>query len=263
MPDRKPLFPTMTVPERRHEILKLVREGGRVSVAALSERFGVSAVTIRQDLQALAAQNLIIRTHGGAIPGDRLAAELSLAYRRQQQVAAKDRIGAAAAALIQDGDAVFLDTSSTALAIARRLEHHRYVTVITNSLAVVQELMAFPHIAVVVPGGHLRRETVSLIGREGLSLLEGYNIEKGFFGAHGLSLNVGLTDVSPDEAAIKAVLVGKCREVNVVIDATKWGRVGIATFAPLTAVHRVITDTEAPAAMVAAVQQAGIEVLCV
>jgi len=263
MPDRKSPSPTMTVPERRHEILKLVREGGRVTVAALSERFGVSAVTIRQDLQALAAQNLVIRTHGGAIPGDRLAAELSLAYRRQQQVAAKDRIGAAAAALIQDGDAVFLDTSSTALAIARRLGDHRYVTVITNSLAVVQELMAFPHIAVVVPGGHLRRETVSLIGREGLRMLEGYNIEKGFFGAHGLSPAVGLTDVSPDEAAIKAVLVGKCREVNVVIDATKWGRVGIATYAPLTAVHRVITDTDAPADLVAAVRQAGIEVLCV
>lgn len=253
----------MTVPERRHEILNRINREGRVTVAELSRLFGVSEVTIRQDLQSLAEQNLLVRTHGGAIPTRRLASELSLSLRRQQQVLAKDRIGAAGAAMIQDGDAVFLDTSSTALAIAMRLGQHREVTVITNSIAIVQELMASPDLTVVAPGGRLRRETASLIGVDGLEALAGYNIQKGFFGAHGLSLAEGLTDVSADEAEVKAAMVARCRQTIAIIDATKWGRVGFASFAPVSAIDRVITDTDAPAELVEQVRGAGITVVAV
>lgn len=253
----------MTVPERRHEILSRTTREGRVTVAELSRLFGVSEVTIRQDLQALAEQNLLVRTHGGAIPANRLAPELSLALRRQQQVLAKDRIGAAGAAMIRDGDAVFLDTSSTALAVALRLTQHREVTVITNSIAIVQELMPYPDLTVVMPGGRLRRETASLIGVDGLSVLDGYNIQTGFFGAHGLSLAEGLTDVSADEADVKAAMAARCRRVIAIIDATKWGRVGFASFAPLSAIDQIITDADAPADLVARVREAGIGVVAV
>lgn len=253
----------MTVPERRHEILNRIDREGRVTVAELSRVFSVSEVTIRQDLQALAEQNLLVRTHGGAIPANRLASELSFALRRQQQVLAKDRIGAAGADLIHDGDAIFLDTSSTALAIAMRLGRHRDVTVITNSIAIVQELMPYPDLTVVMPGGRLRRETASLIDVDGLSVLEGYNIQKGFFGAHGLTPEEGLTDVSADEADVKAALVARCREVIAIIDATKWGRVGFASFAPLQAIDTIITDASAPADLVERVRGAGIPVVSV
>ncbi len=253
----------MTVPERRHEILNRTNREGRATVAELSRLFGVSEVTIRQDLQALAEQNLLVRTHGGAIPANRLASELSLALRRQQQALAKERIGVAGAAMIDDGDAVFLDTSSTALAIAMRLRQHRQVTVITNSIAIVQELMASPDLTVVVPGGRLRRETASLIGVDGLEVLAGYNIQKGFFGAHGLSLAEGLTDVSAEEADVKAAMAARCRQVIAVIDATKWGRVGFASFAPLAAVHHIITAADAPAELVERVRGMGITVVAV
>ncbi len=250
----------LTMPERRHEILNRIQHEGRASVGELSQLFAVSEVTIRQDLQALAAQNLIVRTHGGAIPASRLAPDLSFALRRQQQVSAKDRIGAAAAALIQDGDAIFLDTSSTALAIALRLTNHRHLTIITNSIAILQELMPYPDLTVIAPGGRLRRETASLIGVEGLAMLVGYNIQKGFFGAHGVSPEAGLTDVSTDEADVKRVLVGTCRQVIAILDATKWGRVGVASFAPLSAVTRIITDANAPADLVAQAREAGVVV---
>ena len=105
--------------ERRHEILERINRDGRVSVTSLSEALGVSEVTIRVDLQALAEQNLVVRTHGGAILPGRLSPDISLTRRRQQQVQAKDHIGEAGAALVNDGDSIFLDTSSTALAIAR------------------------------------------------------------------------------------------------------------------------------------------------
>jgi DeoR/GlpR family transcriptional regulator of sugar metabolism len=252
-----------SVQERRHDILDNVQRTGRASVADLSQAFGVSEVTIRADLQMLAEQGLLVRTHGGAIPANRLSPELSLALRRQQQTLAKDHIGEAGAALIEDGDAVYLDTSSTALAIARHLAHHRHVTVITNSIAIVQELIDYPHLAVVVPGGRLRAETASLIGIDGLDFVRRFNIQKGFFGAHGLTMDEGLTDVSVDEADVKRVLVGLCRQVVAVLDATKWGRVGVASFAPLDQIDTIITDHDAPAELVAQARATGVDVLLV
>ena len=252
-----------SIQERRRDILDCAQRQGRVSVADLSQTFGVSEVTIRTDLQMLADQGLLVRTHGGAIPASSLSSELSLALRRQQQPQAKDHIGAAGAALIADGDAVYLDTSSTALAIARHLTHHRHVTVVTNSIAIVQELAERTNVAVIVPGGRLRRETASLIGIDGLDFVRRLNIQTGFFGAHGVTPDEGLTDVSVDEAEVKQVLVDLCRRAVAVLDATKWGRVGVASFATLEQIDVIITDQSAPAELVAQVQAAGVDVLLV
>lgn len=249
-----------SVPERRHEILNSIYRDGRVAVAELSQTFAVSEVTIRGDLQALAAEGLIIRTHGGAIPASRVSPQLFFSLRRQQQVLVKDTIGRAAAELVQDGDAVFLDTSSTALAIARHLVDRRYVTIVTNSMAIVQEMLNHPNLNVVVPGGRLRRETASLIGTDGLEALRQFNVQRGFFGAHGISLTEGLTDVSAEEADVKRQMVTLCRQVIAVLDATKWGRIGLASFALLDDIDIVITDHDAPAELVAQVRAAGVDV---
>jgi DeoR/GlpR family transcriptional regulator of sugar metabolism len=254
----------LSVAERRQEILERVTQSGRVAVSELSEEFDVSEVTIRTDLQALAEGNLVLRTHGGAIPaGSGLSKILSLALRRQQQVTEKGRIGVAAAALIADGDAIVLDSSSTALAVAQRLKNRRYLTVVTNSLTVAQELLDAPGVTVVLPGGTVRRDTASLVGTDGLDRLARLNLQKGFFGAHGISVPEGLTDVSADEAEVKRPLVGMCRQVVAVLDATKWGRVGLASFAAPHEIHTVITDEHAPLDLVAQVRAAGVEVILV
>jgi DeoR/GlpR family transcriptional regulator of sugar metabolism len=249
--------------ERRQEILKQVNQHGRASVVELSQQFGVSEVTIRADLQALAERNLVVRTHGGAVPAGRGLHDLSLAIRLQQQVVEKSRIGEVGAAMVANGDAIILDTSSTALAIAQRLRNHRDLTIITNSLAIAQGMLDAPGVTVVMPGGTLRRDTASLIGIDGLEMLQKFNIQKGFFGAHGISLPEGLTDVSADEAEVKRPLVAMCRQVIAVLDATKWGRVGLASFARLEEVDRVITDVHAPADLVGQVRAMGIEIILV
>jgi DeoR/GlpR family transcriptional regulator of sugar metabolism len=249
--------------ERRREILRQVDQAGRVSVAALSRRLGVSEVTIRADLQALAEQKLIIRTHGGAIPAHEGRYEIALAMRRQRQVQEKKRIGEAAAALVADGDAIVLDSSSTALAIVQHLKTRRHLTIVTNSLEAAQEMRDTPQVKVVMPGGTLRGDTASLIGTEGLEMLRKFNIQKGFFGAHGLSLPEGLTDVSAEEAEVKRFLVGMCRQTIAVLDATKWGRVGVASFARPDEVGLVITDADAPVEVVEQVRAAGVEVIIV
>lgn len=249
--------------ERRHEILRRVEQAGRVAVAELSQELGVSEVTIRADLQALAEQKLIVRTHGGAIPAGGARVELALVMRRERQVQEKSRIGQAAAALIANGDAIFLDSSSTALAIVKHLKNHRHLTVVTNSLTIAQDTQDAPGIRVVIPGGTLQRETVSLIGIDGLEMLRKFNIQKGFFGAHGISLPEGLTDVSAEEAEVKRSMVAMCRQTIALLDATKWGRVGLASFAQPNEINTVITDVHAPAELVQQVRAAGIEVVLV
>lgn len=249
--------------ERRQAILQRVDELGRVSVAELSQRLGVSEVTIRADLQALAEQKLLIRTHGGAIAAPDNRYELALTARRLRQTQEKSRIGRTAATLVDDGDAVFLDSSSTALAMVPHLKGRRHLTVITNGLAVAQELRDAPDIRVVLPGGTFRRDTDSLVGVDGLAMLHKFNIQKGFFGAHGINLPEGLTDVSAGEAELKRHLVQLCRQVIGLLDTTKWGRVGLASFATPAEIDTLITDGEAPAELVGAVRDMGIEVMIV
>jgi len=249
--------------ERRQEILRQVNDVGRVSVTELSQWLGVSEVTIRSDLQALADQKLLVRTHGGAIPANGGRYELALAMRRQRQVQEKSRIGAAGAALVADGDAIFLDSSSTALAIVQHLKNRRQLSVVTNSLVVAQELQDAPTVSVVMPGGAMQNETASLIGLDGLALLRKFNLQKGFFGAHGLSLAEGLTDVSAAEAEVKRELVAMCRQRVAVLDATKWGQVGLASFAHPDEIDRIITDTHAPADLIDQMRGLGIEIVLV
>jgi DeoR/GlpR family transcriptional regulator of sugar metabolism len=184
---------------------------------------------------------LLIRTHGGAVPANR-APELALTLRRQKQIAEKERIGAAAAALINNGEAIFLDTSSTSLAIASYLKRHRDLTILTNSLALAQSLINVHTLTIVMAGGTLQRDTMSLVGTDGLEILRKFNIQKGFFGAHGLSNPEGLTDVSAAEAEVKHQVIPLCRQVYAVVDATKWGRAGLASFARLDQLHSILTN---------------------
>jgi len=240
MTDNADLF----LEERRRAILERVRETGRISVNELSEAFGVSPVTIRTDLNILAEEKLITRTHGGAVPFTTLPREISLAYRMQRQTVEKERIGREAAKLINDGDSVFVDSSSTALAIVRHLRERTGLTLITNGIAAASELTDTRDINIVMPGGKFRHEMASLVGVDGLEILKAYNISKGFFGAYGISLDAGLTDISPEEAQIKRAILNMCREVICVLDATKWEKIGAASFATLEQIDQVITCTK-------------------
>jgi DeoR/GlpR family transcriptional regulator of sugar metabolism len=250
------LYPT----ERQEHILNLLNQNKRVSVTELSQMFNVSEVTIRTDLQALSAQDLIVRTHGGAIPAPR-SPELSLVLRSQKQVEEKKRIGAAAAGLVSNGDAIFLDASSTALALAHHLRKHRDLTILTHSLVIAQSMLDAPGVTVVMNGGVVQRDTVSLIGSDWQPILKKFNVKSGFFGAHGLSFPEGLTDVSADEAEVKREVLSMCRQVVALIDASKWGRVGSASFARPEDIHIVITDIHSPSALVDQARSIGIQVI--
>ena len=249
---------SLSLLERQQAILTLLQQQKRVSVSDLGNCFGVSAVTIRSDLSELEQRGLLTRTHGGAVLPEPAFAQRRLARREEKQ-----RIGAAAAALVHDGEAIALDASTSALAVAEQIKKRRELTVITSGLMTAIELADAPGVSVVMPGGILRSEAFSLVGRMGHDMLAELNISKGFFGARGLTVDEGLTDVDNLEVQMKRALVAACKEVIAVVDSSKWGHVAVGSFAPTERLRRVITDEGAPAAMVKALRDRGIEVISV
>jgi DeoR/GlpR family transcriptional regulator of sugar metabolism len=247
-------------PERQAKILALLQEQGRVSVSSLSEQFGVSAVTIRNDLSELERRGELVRTHGGAIPPDRDDVELAFAQRSQLHRAEKEAIGAMAAELVGDGEAIMLDASTTALQVARHIGPRQELTVITNSLIVAYELAGADGVTVVLSGGILRPVSYSMVGEIGRGVLSQFNVSKGFFGAKGITLDEGLTDADNFEAQFKRAMVEACREVIAVVDASKWGQVATASFALLEQIDHVFTSAGAPLDMVQALEARGVQV---
>jgi DeoR/GlpR family transcriptional regulator of sugar metabolism len=249
--------------ERLDRIASLVVEKRRVSVAELSSLLNVSRVTIRHDLGELERRGLLMRTHGGAlaIEQDYKKTELSFDVRERRQQGEKNRIGQMAASLVHDGDAIALDASTTALQIAKRIKDRRDLTVVTNGIRIALEFMDSPHITVVMPGGILRRDAVSLVGELGEEVLAKFNVQKGFFGARGVTLEEGLTEVDSYEVQLKRAMAHAAKEVIAIVDHTKWGQVGFVPFVSIDQVDCIITDDGAPPDMVTALREAGVDVI--
>lgn len=249
-------------PERQQHIAQIVVEHGRARVADLAVRFGVSSVTIRKDLVALEDRRLLLRTHGGAIAMDRSRSEPAFDLRERLQPDEKSLIGATAAALVHDGDSIVMDASTTALAVARRLRSRGGWTelkVITNGLRLATELAGSPGITVLMLGGRVRWEALSVVGQLGDGLFDRINVQTAFVGAAGFSLEAGLTDATDEEAQIKRTMVTAARKVVAVVDHTKWERAAFATFCRVDDVDVVVTDDGSPE-MAAALVQRGITV---
>jgi DeoR/GlpR family transcriptional regulator of sugar metabolism len=249
--------------ERQEHIARIVEEHGRARVGDLAAQFHVSAVTIRKDLLVLETENRLVRAHGGAIAVDRSRPELAFEIRERLQADEKQLIGAAGAALVHDGESIVMDASTTALSVARHLKARggwSQLTVITNGLRLASELAGHPGIIVLMLGGRVRWEALSVVGQLGDGLFSRINVQKAFLGAAGFTLESGLSDATDEEAQIKRSMVAAAREVIAIVDHTKWERAAFATFCPTDKVGVVLTDAGAPADMVRALTGRGVEV---
>jgi DeoR/GlpR family transcriptional regulator of sugar metabolism len=249
--------------ERRQRIAAIVEEHGRARVSDLASTFDVSAVTIRKDLVALEVEGRLVRAHGGAIALDRHRPERAFEVRERLQAREKDAIGAAAAAMVADGESIALDASTTALALARHLKTQGswvHLTVVTNGLRIAAELAGHPGITVALPGGFVRYEAMSVVGPLGSGIFERINVQKAFMGAAGFTLENGLSDATEEEAEIKRLMVGAAREVIAVVDHTKWQRVAFATFCRTDQLTAVVCDDESPRQVLDALSGQGIDV---
>jgi DeoR family transcriptional regulator of aga operon len=248
--------------ERLNAILEELASDGAVGVAELVARLGVSAATVRRDLELLEEQRLLTRTHGGAV-GHGVLYELPLRYKSARHHDEKRRIAAAAAVLVEDGAAVGLTGGTTCTEVARELVERQRLTVVTNALNIAGELAIRPNLKLVVTGGYARPESYELVGPLAERSLAGLNLDVVFLGTDGISREAGLTTHHEVEAHTDLALIERARRVVVVADSSKIGLVAFAQICPIERIHELITDAGAPAAKVAELREAGVAVTTV
>jgi DeoR/GlpR family transcriptional regulator of sugar metabolism len=249
--------------ERMEHVLRLLETRDYVQVAELSQAFAVSEVTVRSDLTELARQGLVARIRGGVRALQHGQSEVGFDLRLRLEVDRKRAIARAAAAMVDEGEAVALDASTTAYYLALELRSKRELVVVTNGLLVATALADAPGITVLVTGGMLRLSAMSLVGDFGADVLRTTRINKGFLGARGLSLSRGLMDLNPDEVRIKQEMADACAQVYGIFDGTKWHRSALLAFVSVEELAGIITDSSAPAVEVDAWRAAGVNVISV
>lgn len=242
--------------ERRQRIFEVLLSRHAVSVIELAETFDVSSMTIRRDLQLLAEEGLVESVHGGARASLQSPIELSFAQREMVDVEAKRSIGILAAKLVNDGDVVALDGSTTTLQVARNLVRHQQLTVITNGIKAAVELGNRPGIEVTVVGGQLHHNA-SLVGPFARATFERWRVDWAFLSITGVSDSLELRGPSELDAEIKTAVIETARNAVLVADATKFGRDSYVRVAPLERFQHIVTDDRVSAEWRERIEAAG------
>ena len=248
-------------PERQKQILSRLMRQGRLSVAEIVEQFSISEATARRDLESLTSQGKAQRVHGGVIAVEQAPPELPILQREREEADEKARIGRAAASLVADQETIFLGSGTTVLEVARSLREHKQLTVITNSLPVLNTLAGLREITVISLGGMLRDSELSFIGHITEQALTEVRVDKVFMGTRGLSLEHGLTNDYLQETLTDRAILKIGRQVVIVADHTKVNRVSTALLAPLDVMDTFVTDAKADKKFVQALKRKGVQVV--
>lgn len=247
--------------ERQQLILSEVRTNGRVEVAALSENLGVTAETIRRDLDRLEQQGLLTRVHGGAIPTSRLEAEPALSHRDVTATAEKSRMARAALPLLPRRGTVLVDAGTSTARLVSILPDDSELRIVTNSLPIATAVVGHPTMTVHLIGGRLRPRTLAAVDAWALSALADINVDLAILGTNGISAERGLTTPDPAEAAVKSAMVAAGRRVIMLADSSKYGKLHFARFADLRDIDVVVSDDALSEEGQAAITSAGAEVM--
>jgi DeoR/GlpR family transcriptional regulator of sugar metabolism len=233
----------MLANQRRQKIFELLREDGSAKVVHLAKIFKVTEVTIRQDLEKLEQEGLIIREHGGAFLKNLKDSVHSFIPLNTDNMDKKTEIGRKAAALIENGDSIILDSGSTTTEIAKCILGKKGLTVITNALNIALILGADPGIEVMVTGGEFKPPTISLTGQKAADFFENIHVDKLFLATAGISLRSGLTYPSISDITVKKAMIESADVTYLVADSTKIGKNSFASLGALSLINYLITDS--------------------
>jgi len=228
--------------ERRVRIGALLARNGSVRVNELSRLLRVTEVTVRNDLDAMAREGLLVRDRGGAIAHTSTSLSTAFEKRAVEHAEQKRRIGRAAAALVGTGETIILDAGSTVMEMARNLAEEKSLTVVTTGLNIAAQVGALPKVHVLVVGGFLSSETISTVGTIAERELEHLIVDKLFLSTQAFDAETGLTDVSLDVARVKAAMIRSARRIILLADSSKWGNSTFAKIASLKEIDILITD---------------------
>ena len=249
--------------ERHNQIRALVNKQGRVTVQELSTQFGVSEATARRDLEELDSLGQLRRTHGGAVRAEKTSKEPPMIQRIGEKPDEKERIGKAAVGLIQNNETIFLASGTTVIEIARNLPADINLTVITNSLPVVNELANHPGIELIVIGGMLRQSELSMVGHVAEQAVCEFRADRIFLGMHAIDAKSGFTsDYLPEVMTDRAIMsIG--RQVVILADHSKFGRISSVLVAPVTSANVIVTDDGTSPDCVERLMELGVHVMVV
>jgi len=253
----------MNVAQRHKMILFELEKEGYVKVIDLSERLGVSAVTIRKDLTELENKKMLFRNHGSVSLFSSLTSDRHIDEKEKIKVDEKLRIAEAANKLLERNDRIIIASGTTVLAFANKINFTEPLTVITAAVKVSLSLCYRQNIEVIQLGGSMRKSSASVIGREAENFLNDLTCNKLFMGVDGIDLDFGLTTSNIDEAHLNQVMIRAVQKVIVLADSTKFGKRGFGKMCNLNQVHQIITDSNAPTNIVQILREKGIEVTLV
>ncbi len=245
---------------RQQELLHYLRTFRTGHVAELSEMLGASPSTIRRDLDELQDRGLVFRVHGGASITE-ISGEPAPPVRATTHAEEKRRIGERAAALVDDGSTVLISGGTTTEAMLGFLGHLGRLTVVTNGLKIASMLAQSPAIDVIVLGGLLRREEMSLLGHLTVQALDEFQIDMVFMGAFGIDAELGLTGMNLGETQTDRALIGSAPELVLLADSSKLDQRGPVRLAPVTAVSTLVTDRSAEPQTLQRIRARGVQVI--
>ena len=244
---------------RKNAIVELVNGQGFITVSELCQRFNVSPATIRNDLRDLELAHLVERTHGGAISCRKAAYEPDTRQKSAQRTDEKERIAQAALKHIQPGDAISLDTGTTTFQLCRLLAGFDRLTVVTYDLQIAAWLESNTRVTIVMAGGLVRRNFHCTSGQTAIDTLSRLHVDKLFLAANAVDENA-LSTPNLEMASIKSALIQSATQVILLADSTKLRQQSFARFATMDQVHTLITDAQAPAAMLAKIRDKGVHI---
>ena len=230
---------SLLAPERRAKILELVRHDKSVLVKDLCVQFGVTSETIRKDLTLLEQEGHLIKTYGGAYIQDGVKNEIDVSIRKMLLPEIKDAIGQRCASLVEEGDTVFLDESTTCLAVARHLLH-RDITVVTNSLDIAQVFSDSGQGKLLLSGGELDRKNRCFVGGSAEDFLSRYYMDKSFVSCRGADRAAGITDGSAVNGRIRSMMLQRAKQRFLVLDHTKLNKANFFRICDFDAIHTVV-----------------------
>ncbi len=249
--------------ERRREILGVLGQYGRITVEEVVKRFGVSAVTARSDLDVLSESGALVRSHGGGIRPLAATPEHPLKVREGMHQQEKVRIAEAAAQLIHPRQTVILCTGSTSAALAAQIRRNpvENITVITYALDIAAKLADVPNLSLFMLGGFLRQPSSAFVGPHAEQMMHSLHADHCFLSTVGLNAETGLTTLDVMEAQLNRTMIESAAQVTVLADSSKFGHRSLSLICDFQSIHRVITDTGAPAEMVEKLRSRGLEVV--
>ncbi|MBX3178331.1 MAG: DeoR/GlpR transcriptional regulator [Candidatus Hydrogenedentes bacterium] len=230
-----------TSTRRREQILEFLAAEGEVFVLDLAERFGVAPMTIRRDLEALERQNVLTRTHGGAIFSKQSVAEFAFLERNRTSILEKQAIAREAAALVEPGMTIVMDTGTTTLEVARALRGVERLTVLTSSLAVASELHTHPDMEIVLLGGNVGKNSPDLFGALTEDNLRRFRVQLAILGADALDER-GLYTSGLHVARVSEAMIDVARDTVLVADSRKFRRHSFVKFADWPSIRHLVTD---------------------